>query len=393
MNRIAKGLKAAVVIAAILVAGVLSRPAEAGVDFGFVYSNLSPHGSWMVSAQYGRVWQPSVYAPGWNPYYDGHWVYSDVGWTWVSDYDWGAVPYHYGTWYEDPSLGWIWVPGYTWAPSWVVFRTGPDFIGWAPVAPGFSVGVSVGAPVAGGFVFVSCHDFLGPRVRTAVVPSSRTYVAVSNTRVVNNISIQNNVVVNRGPDVSTIERASGRRVQAVPIEQVSRAHPGGHFSRADISVDSSRRGGRGVKASEPYSAKAPLPVNGAKAPAAPSRRSVAPGQGAEAGRKGHKDRKAAAGPAASGPREAAALSTPRRNEPTSSRRPPDRPAVASSQRPLGRSAAHPAPRPAIHPVASPAKRPMSRSVAAPTQRPSTQARHVPPKTKKERRSGGGTNVR
>ena len=60
----------------------LTPPATADLSFGAFYSNLSPYGSWLVSASYGRVWQPGVYRPGWNPYYDGHWVYSDLGWTW-----------------------------------------------------------------------------------------------------------------------------------------------------------------------------------------------------------------------------------------------------------------------------------------------------------------------
>lgn len=115
--------KFAMILAGLLVAGaVLSPPASAAVSFDSFYSDLSPHGRWLVSASNGRVWQPAIYHAGWNPYYDGHWTYTDEGWCWVSDYDWGAVPYHYGTWVTDPALGWVWVPGYTWAPSWVVFR-------------------------------------------------------------------------------------------------------------------------------------------------------------------------------------------------------------------------------------------------------------------------------
>src|SRR5262249_17218361 len=148
-------------------------PARADVDvsLGFFYSDLSPYGSWSMSAQYGRVWQPSIYRAGWNPYYDGHWACSDAGWAGVSDYGWGDGPYHYGTWTLDPVLGWVWVPGYTWAPSWVVFRTGPDYIGWAPVPVGFSVGASI--PLRDDpnlFVFVGSGDFLAPRIRTRIVP-------------------------------------------------------------------------------------------------------------------------------------------------------------------------------------------------------------------------------
>src|SRR5262245_1850742 len=170
-----------VVLAVILVAmGAFAPPARCEVSFGFFYSNLSPHGTWLVSSQYGRVWQPGIYRPGWNPYYDGHWAYSDLGWTWVSDYEWGGMPYHYGTWVETPDIGWVWVPGYVWAPSWVVFSSGPDYIGWAPVPPNYSMSVSIGASDIGPshFVFVSSANFLAPRVRNYAVPPSRTTVIV-----------------------------------------------------------------------------------------------------------------------------------------------------------------------------------------------------------------------
>src|SRR6266850_1059253 len=133
----AKRASAAILsVAIILLVIAWSTQASAEASFSFFYSNLGPHGSWLVSTHYGRVWQPNVYTSNWNPYYDGHWAYTDLGWVWVSDYDWGAIPYHYGTWVDDPGLGWIWVPGYVWAPAWVVFRMGPEYIGWAPVSPG-----------------------------------------------------------------------------------------------------------------------------------------------------------------------------------------------------------------------------------------------------------------
>src|SRR4030095_10200492 len=204
------------VLAGLLLAAAAATPAKAAVSFDFFYSNLSPHGSWMVSGSYGNVWQPRVYNAGWNPYYDGQWVYTDVGWTWASDYAWGGIPYHYGTWVLDPRLGWVWVPGYVWAPSWVAFRTGPGYIGWAPVPPSYSIGVSFSsvAITPASYVFVPTHAFVGERVRTVIVPQYQTRLIVNKTRIVNNnITIQNNVVVNRGPDVSVIERESGRRIQ------------------------------------------------------------------------------------------------------------------------------------------------------------------------------------
>src|SRR6266571_5089089 len=243
-----------------LFAGCVSIPAPAsadvGISFDFFYSDLSPHGDWLVSASYGRVWQPAGYGTGWNPYYDGHWIYTDVGWTWVSDYEWGAVPYHYGTWVVDAELGWVWVPGYVWAPAWVVFRTGPDYIGWAPVPVDYSVGMSIGsAPYSPElFVFVASRDFLAPRVRTCAVAATDARVVVNHTRFENTIRIENNVVVNTGPDVNLVQRASGSRIEAESIERVPRVGPGRRVTRDDLRADAAGTGTR-LRAADPISEK------------------------------------------------------------------------------------------------------------------------------------------
>jgi hypothetical protein len=207
-----------------LVVSVAATPARAEASFGFFYSNLEPHGNWMVSAQFGRVWQPAVYAPGWNPYYDGHWAYTDAGWMWASDYAWGAIPYHYGTWALDPRFGWVWVPGYTWAPAWVTFRTGPDYIGWAPVAPGFSVGVSFGAPhpVSSAFVYVPTRSFLAPHIRTYAVSPGRARGLYKRTNVVAVPVVRRDAVVTRGPDPWVVERATRQPIRRTSIDSVSR---------------------------------------------------------------------------------------------------------------------------------------------------------------------------
>jgi len=247
-------------IATVLLAAILAPAASAEVSFNFAYSNLSQHGSWLVSAQYGHVWQPREYNRDWNPYYDGHWVYTNMGWAWVSDYQWGAIPYHYGTWISEPNVGWVWIPGRIWAPSWVVFRTGSDYIGWAPVPPGFSIGMSIDMGGPSSFVYVSSRNFLAPRLRASIIPRDRTSVFINNTTVVNNIVIQNNVVVNHGPDYRVVERATGRTIRQEPIENVARVAPFEHVSRAELAVDPARVK-HGVRVAEPVPASEPLPVS------------------------------------------------------------------------------------------------------------------------------------
>ena len=67
---------------------------------------LRRYGTWVDDATYGRVWVPSPLVVGndFTPYYSGgHWVLSEYGWTWVSDWSWGWAPFHYGRWVS--SLG------------------------------------------------------------------------------------------------------------------------------------------------------------------------------------------------------------------------------------------------------------------------------------------------
>ena len=111
------------------------------VSFQTFYDSLASQGSWVQTDDYGYVWQPSVDDPQWAPYTNGHWVYSDDGWTWVSDEPWGWATYHYGRWVDIDGTGWCWVPGYTWAPAWVSWRYGGGYCGWAPLPPDSLVGV------------------------------------------------------------------------------------------------------------------------------------------------------------------------------------------------------------------------------------------------------------
>lgn len=108
------------------------------VSAGVFYDTLAPYGEWIYVGNYGRVWRPSVavVGAGFRPYGPGgHWVHTDYGWSFESDWSWGWAPFHYGHWYLDPVYGWVWVPGSTWAPAWVTWRYGGGYVGWAPLPP------------------------------------------------------------------------------------------------------------------------------------------------------------------------------------------------------------------------------------------------------------------
>src|SRR5918911_1339955 len=99
------------------------RPAEparpdpapgAELEESYFYDRLAPYGTWRWTPEYGRVWVPAGVAADWRPYYDGHWVLTDWGWTFVSDDPWAWAGYHYGRWGFAVGLGWYWIPGSVW---------------------------------------------------------------------------------------------------------------------------------------------------------------------------------------------------------------------------------------------------------------------------------------
>ncbi len=112
---------------------------HASVDVGFFYDQLASYGNWIERPNYGWVWTPRDVSASWRPYQAGHWVWSDEGWTWLSDEPYGWATYHYGRWYQDSEIGWAWVPGTDWGPAWVSWQEGQDNVGWAPLPPGANV--------------------------------------------------------------------------------------------------------------------------------------------------------------------------------------------------------------------------------------------------------------
>jgi hypothetical protein len=123
-------------------------------------STLDPYGSWSEDPTYGTVWVPSqsVVGDNFTPYVSGgHWAYDD-DYTWVSDYDWGWAPFHYGRWVYGPA-SWEWIPGRAYAGAWASWRYGSGFVGWAPLPPtwGWRGGTAVGL----GFVPTAPYAFVG----------------------------------------------------------------------------------------------------------------------------------------------------------------------------------------------------------------------------------------
>ena len=184
---------------------------------------LTPYGRWVVVGSYGRCWCPNGVEAGWRPYCNGHWESTDAGWYWVSDEPWGWATYHYGRWVSDPDYGWAWVPQTQWAPAWVVWREGGGYSGWAPLGVSARIGVggtfSVGVVAPSAFVFVEERNFLEP-IRPTTVVFNETIV--NKTVNITRIQVVNKTVINMGPRVEAIQRATGRQIQTVPVNQLRR---------------------------------------------------------------------------------------------------------------------------------------------------------------------------
>src|SRR5207247_1508019 len=207
------------------------RAADVSVDF--FYNNLSG-GDWIEVADYGYGWQPDVAIndPNWRPYADGYWAYTDDGWTWVSYEDFGWATYHYGRWANLADYGVLWSPGsdLDWGPAWVSWRTGGDYVGWAPLPPRGPGIVYEGQPIGGqvdvefdiGPAYYNFIDarFIGePVLRDRIFAPSQNVTYINQTVNVTNITVQNNVVYNYGPDYNTLSARSSRPIQRLNIER------------------------------------------------------------------------------------------------------------------------------------------------------------------------------
>src|ERR1035438_241235 len=128
---------------------------------------LLGHGTWLDVGSYGRCWHPYGVDATWRPYCDGTWVSTDQGWYWQSDEPWSWACYHYGRWANDPYYGWVWAPDTVWGPSWVCFREGGGYCGWAPLPPGSVFGprgeLVFGTLPNDSFVFIGERHF-GERI-------------------------------------------------------------------------------------------------------------------------------------------------------------------------------------------------------------------------------------
>ena len=166
---------------------------------------LAEHGVWLEVSGLGHVWHPAHVESGWRPYVTGQWVWTDEGWYWQSEEEWAWATYHYGRWALTSNNGWVWTPGTEWAPSWVVWREGGSYVGWAPLAP---AGRSVAQTA---FNFVEQAHFAEP-IRPSVV--------VYNETIVNKTVVVSGAGASAGPRREEIQRVTGKTIAVANVRQL-----------------------------------------------------------------------------------------------------------------------------------------------------------------------------
>ena len=222
---------------------VQATTAPAPVTVNYFNETLSPYGNWVLVPGYGRCWQPTAcaYDPNWQPYCDrGHWVYTDCGWYWSSEYAWGAT-FHYGRWFRDTNCGWCWYPDTVWAPSWVTWRYSDNYCGWAPLPPrtycqsgvgivyqsgNVSLGLSFGLG-ASCYTFVPTRYFCDSHPRNYCASSGQVTQIYNNTTIINNIRVHgsgnNQIIINNGIPVQSVANANQSPINRRPVHELDPA--------------------------------------------------------------------------------------------------------------------------------------------------------------------------
>ncbi|PYK31926.1 MAG: hypothetical protein DME57_01795 [Verrucomicrobia bacterium] len=206
------------------------RERSINVVYSTFYNKLEPYGDWIGTNDYGYVFHPrqAESSRTWRPYTNGRWVYTDAGWTWISEEPFGWATYHYGRWTRLHGIGWVWVPGNQWAPAWVSWRKSSDYVGWAPLPPEARFDQHTGihnwsdsyydvGPDQ--YCFVASREFGAPRVEQTLLPPERNVTIINQTTNVTNITYNNTTIVNEGPNYEEL-----RSTRRAPVR--NRCHRG-----------------------------------------------------------------------------------------------------------------------------------------------------------------------
>lgn len=230
-------------------AGYETSATDSAITFDSVRNELSADGEWIkvnqdeidsesvtdgsvefdddINTEY--VWRPKNVDENWSPYTNGHWTYTNCGWMWVSYYEWGWRPYHYGRWWWSPRWGWVWSPGFVWAPAWVVWMFYDDYYGWYPLSPRVRWRHHRHHHHHGYYShhmryrvrhWVFCHNYNFHNVpinHTVIIDPYYNPEILKHSKFASDIEYANGIVKNTGPEVREIEKSAGKKINAEDV--------------------------------------------------------------------------------------------------------------------------------------------------------------------------------
>ena len=166
--------------------------------------------------------------PVYTPYTNGQWLNTDQGWYFKAATPQEEIVHHYGRWTYSPAVGWVWVPGRVWSPAWVDWREDDSHVVWSPLPPGvYIVDDRVMDPgiyndrYDDRYVVVEKRYFVEPEIYKYHVVKNKKKVIIHEMRKVDGVMVVDHRVINRGPEVSVIERVLGNPIPVYNVNKVS----------------------------------------------------------------------------------------------------------------------------------------------------------------------------
>lgn len=161
------------------------------------------------------------------PYNNGQWVNTDNGWYFKANTPQEDLTSHYGRWAYDPNVGWVWLPGKVWSPAWVEWRENADYVAWAPIPPGSYIqndAITTTIVNENRYTVVEKRSFIEPSVykyRYQYVENKNKIMIKEMTKT-DGVMIKNKTVINKGPEVSGIEKVSGKKIEQYKIKKTDK---------------------------------------------------------------------------------------------------------------------------------------------------------------------------
>lgn len=168
--------------------------------------------------------QTQVQKPVYTPYSNGQWVNTDQGWYFQAATPYEETTSHYGRWAMTPDMGWVWVPGRVWSPAWVEMRENNDYVAWTPIPPSvYFVNNVFTVPViedADRYVVVEKRYFVEPTIYKYMYLENKNKIMIKEMTKTNGIMVMNKTIINKGPELTSIETITGKKIEMVKIKRV-----------------------------------------------------------------------------------------------------------------------------------------------------------------------------